>query len=122
MTVLELVALVGPIADCVTVQFAWAWPPAMRWRSSSDSSIIISISTPLSREMRSNLGKVLQFWYPARHINHLKDRNATSKMFNFVDETSAAGLGHHSAKKEGPERQFRARMVENGNHILPTTF
>src|SRR5207237_2787146 len=107
VTVLELVALVGPIADCVTVQFAWAWPPAMRWRSSSDSSIIISISTPLSREMRSNLGKVLQFWYPARHINHLKDRNATSKMFNLLTRHQPLASGTIPPKR-------KARNVSSG--------
>ena len=84
VTVLELLPLAGPVADCDTDQFAWAWPPAMRWRSSSDSSIIISIATPLSREMRSNLGKVLQFRYPARHVNYQKDRNAILKMVNFL--------------------------------------
>lgn len=47
MTVLVLVALVGPAADCVTVHDASAWPPTMRSRSSWDSSIRISISTPL---------------------------------------------------------------------------
>jgi hypothetical protein len=67
VTVLETVALLGPSADCVTVHDADApfWPPAMRSSSCWDSSIIISISTLLSREMRSNLGKVLQFRYPA---------------------------------------------------------
>jgi hypothetical protein len=72
VTVLELVALLGPIADCVTVQLASAtgvWPPAMRSSSSWDSSIRISISfTPLSREMRSNLGKVLQLRIPREGV------------------------------------------------------
>ena len=58
MTVLETVALVGPDADCIKVNDADAfWPPAMRSSSSWDNSIIISISTLLSREMWSNLGK-----------------------------------------------------------------
>jgi hypothetical protein len=85
VTVLERVAVEGPDAVCVTVCDADAWPPAMRSRSSWDSSIIFSISTPLFQRDAEQFRKSSPVPVPRlEHINHRKARNATLKIVNFL--------------------------------------